>query len=353
MGMRVFKQVPRILFGRDSIGRIQELLPKKLGASDYYVYVVDSVHKKTMIANRLNLADADMLIYVDTENEPSTTMVDNLKAEVMKSKNTLPKAVIGIGGGSAMDLGKGLAVMLTNAGNAKEYQGWDLVKNPAVFKVGVPTLSGSGSEASRTAVFYSEDKKFGINSDFSMYDAILMDPSLLATVPAAQRFWTAMDCYIHSVESIEGTMINDLARSYALNGLRLCRKYFLEDGTDDELMVASFMGGASVVNSEVGICHALSYGISLELGYHHGIANCIVFNVLDEYYGIHVNDFREMLKKHHIKLPENVCAGVSPEGFERMIAMTFRMEKPLTNALGPNWREILSKEKVIELYRRM
>ncbi len=49
-------------------------------------------------------------------------------------------------------------------------------------------------------------------------------------------------------------------------------------------MVASYLGGLSVANSEVGVCHALSYGISLVLGYHHGIANCIVFNQLEEYY---------------------------------------------------------------------
>ena len=252
-----------------------------------------------------------------------------------------------------MDIGKAISVMLTNEGSSASYQGWDLVKRKGIYKVGVPTLSGTGSEASRTAVLTGPDKKFGINSDYSMFDAILLDSSLSKTVPKDQRFYTAMDCYIHCIESLEGTMINELSKSYASKALELCRRVFLEDGDEDKLFVASYLGGCSIVNSEVGICHALSYGLSLELGFRHGIANCIAFNVLDKYYGKYVDEFRMMMKLHDIKLPVGVTKSLSEESLDKMVEMTLRMEKPLTNALGVNWKDILTKDVILDLYSRM
>jgi 3-deoxy-alpha-D-manno-octulosonate 8-oxidase len=186
-----------------------------------------------------------------------------------------------------------------------------------------------------------------------MFNAIIMDSLLIKSVPTDQRFYSGMDCYIHCVESLEGTMINELSRGYADKALKLCDKVFLEDGDDDMLMTASYMGGVSIVNSEVGICHALSYGLSIELDYRHGFANCVAFNVLDEYYGGYVKKFRKMLKLHNIDLPKNVCQGLSEEAINRMIDMTLKMERPLINALGDNWKSILTRDKIRELYYKM
>ncbi len=351
--MRVFKQVPRILFGRGALVRLPELLPPLRGAEDYYLVVIDAVHRQRALDTRLPLANAQVIEWFDAKKEPSTAQVDTLRDRIAGQARPLPTAVIGIGGGSAMDVAKATAVMLTNSGSATEYQGWDLVKSPALFKVGVPTLAGSGAEASRTAVFMGKDRKFGINSDHSMFDAIVLDSELIAGVPTEQRFHSGMDCYIHCVESLQGTMINELARAYAERALTLCESVFLREGNDDELMTASFMGGCSIVNSEVGVCHALSYGLSLELGYRHGLANCVAFNVLDSYYGKAVDDFRVMLDRHHITLPTGAPRSLPADAIDRMVAMTLRMERPLTNALGSDWRKIMTPERIVDLYQRM
>ena len=118
-------------------------------------------------------------------------------------------------------------------------------------------------------------------------------------------------------------------------------------------MTASYMGGVSIVNSEVGICHALSYGLSMELGYRHGFANCVAFNVLDEFYGEWVDRFQEMLRIHQVSLPEGVCRSLDAEAVNRMVAMTLRMERPLANALGPQWHDLLTPDRIVELYERM
>ena len=347
---RVFKQVPRILFGTGALERLSELLPARGTTS--YVYVIDDVFKGSPLWARLKTAPSDRVVWFDAKTkEPSTAQVDRIRDEV--AAGGAPAAVIGIGGGSTMDVAKALSVMLNHEGSSSQYQGWDLLQRAGVFKVGVPTVSGSGSEASRTAVLMGKDKKFGINSDWSMFDAIVLDSSLVKGVPADQRFHSGMDCYIHCVESMTGTMINELSRAYADRGLELCRKVFLGEGTDDDLMVASFMGGCSIVNSEVGVCHALSYGLSLELGYRHGFANCVAFDVLEEYYGPYVTEFRSMLKRQGVTWAKGAVRKLDGAAMDRMVAMTLKMERPLTNALGPDFRDKLTPAKIKALYERM
>jgi 3-deoxy-alpha-D-manno-octulosonate 8-oxidase len=331
------------------------LLPAKTTNNDYNVYVIDDVLKGSKILENLKFDQTDWIEWFPaSKKEPSTIQVDKLRDSIVNDRNNkMPVAIIGIGGGSTMDIAKAISVMLCNDGTSRNYQGWDLVPNAGIYKIGIPTISGSGAEASRTAVLMGADRKFGINSDHSMFNAIIMDSLLIKSVPTDQRFYSGMDCYIHCVESLEGTMINELARGYADKALKLCDKVFLEDGDDDMLMTASYMGGVSIVNSEVGICHALSYGLSIELDYRHGFANCVAFNVLDEYYGDYVKKFRDMLKLHNIELPLNVCQGMSEEAIDRMIDMTLRMERPLTNALGENWKNILTRDKIRDFYLKM
>jgi 3-deoxy-alpha-D-manno-octulosonate 8-oxidase len=264
-----------------------------------------------------------------------------------------PCAVVGIGGGSAMDAAKALAIMLSNPGKTHEYQGWDKVFYTAVYKIGVPTISGTGSEVSRTTVLSGPEKKQGINSEHSLFDAIVLDPDLLNTVPIEQRFYTGMDCYIHGVESISGSFLNEFSEAFAGKSLDLCRRVFLHGADDSDLMVASYMGGCAIVYSEVGVCHALSYGISHAFGIHHGVGNCIVFDHLDQYYPKALPEFRKMLDKNGVSLPRNFASDIDDATLERMIDITLLMEKPLHNALGPKWKEILTRSKIRDLYLKI
>ena len=320
---RIFKQVPRILFGEGSLSQIKDLIPEKL-QNDILIIVDDSLPELPI----LKIVDEDRIIRFPAQlGEPKTIQVDKINVNLQNNNQKLPTAIIGIGGGSTMDVAKAVSLMLTNVGESADYQGWDLVNMPGIFKVGVPTISGSGAESSRTAVLMGKEKKFGINSDYSMFDSILLDSMLTHSIQDEQRFFTGMDCFIHCVESLQGTMTNDLSKAYASKALELFRKSYQEGYDADEMMVASYLGGASIVNSEVGICHALSYGLSLELGFRHGIANCIAFNVLDDYYGIHVKEFHSMVDKFNIYLPKNVCCDLSENKLNRMVEMTMKMEE--------------------------
>ena len=354
--MKITRFIPSALFGQKRFDDLNEfvdgLYPHK---EQYSVYLIDSVHQKTGLRERLQPGPQDLVLEFNASlHEPKTEDVDALRGEIVRRKGgVLPRVVIGIGGGSTMDVAKAVSVMLTNPGSSADYQGWDLVKNKPVPKIAVPTLSGTGAEATRTAVLTGPVKKLGINSDFSIYDAVLMDPELLKTVPADQEFYTGMDNFIHCVESINGSAMNPLGKPFALQAKAAAENFFLKEKNYSELMVGSFLGGCSIANSSVGICHALSYGIAFILGYRHGIANSIVFNQLPEYYGEDVLKFRRMLERNKVKLPSGVTGGITAEQLDRMIQLTYMLERDLISALGPDFKRILTPEKISRLYEKM
>jgi len=324
------------------------------------VFLVDDVFLPGKLAGRIPLHDRDLLLWVNVDDEPKTIYVDELTRKVKafcleSGPNLLPGGVIGIGGGSTLDLAKAVSLMLTNPGSSADYQGWDLIKNPAVYHVGIPTLSGTGAEVSRTTVLSGPEKKLGINSDHTVFDQIVLDPELIAGAPADQRFYTGMDCYIHCVESLNGTYLNTFSQSYGEKALDLCREVFLEMAPDSDakLMMASYCGGMSIAYSQVGICHALSYGLSYVLGFHHGIGNCIAFDYLEEYYPQGVREFRRMMANHGIKLPRNLAAGIEKDQLEKMIDIALVLEPLWENALGAGWKSIMTRDRIRELYQQM
>ena len=358
---RNFRTVPYVVFGQGCFNQLEDILSKqRTGSAVSMVFLVDDVFRGGTLESRLPLADRDRLIWINVDDEPKTVYVDELTAQVKAfarsaSVSAPPDGVIGIGGGAAMDLAKAVSLMLTNPGSAADYQGWDLIKNPAVYHVAVPTLSGTGAEISRTTVLTGPEKKLGINSDYTVFDQIVLDPEMTAGVPGGQWFYTGMDCYIHCVESLNGTFLNTFSRAYGEKALGLCREVFLDGGPDsaDKLMIASYFGGMSIAYSQVGVCHALSYGLSFVLGVHHGIANSIVFDYLMDFYPEGVREFRRMQEKHGIDLPRNLVAGMDAVDFEKMVDVALFLEPLWENALGKDWRHIMTRQRIRALYSKM
>ena len=353
---RNFKIVPNIIFGRGSFNQLGDILKAKRPANEStMVFVLDSVFTNTELEARLPLEKGDLLMHVNVDEEPTTNYVDELVAKVRASTSRLPDGIIGIGGGSTMDLAKAISLLLTNPGSATEYQGWDLIKYPAVYHAAVPTLAGTGAEISRTTVLTGPDKKLGINSDFTLFDQILLDPELLAGVPKEQWFYTGMDCYIHDVESLNGTFLNEFSRAYGEKSIELCRQVFLEDhpDKDDKLIMASYFGAMSIAYSQVGACHALSYGLAFVLGTHHGIGCCIAFDYLEDIYPEGVREFREMMAKHDIKLPRNITRDLDEQAMETMTSVALNLAPLWENCLGKDWQSIMTRQRVRELYNRM
>ncbi|SDP62742.1 iron-containing alcohol dehydrogenase family protein [Desulforhopalus singaporensis] len=351
-----FSLVPKVMFGRGSFAQLGDVLEERRTNSDgFVVFVLDDVFAGSELEKRLPVEDGDMVLYVNVDDEPKTEYTDLLVDKVKQHNTILPDGIVGIGGGSTLDIAKVVSLMLTNPGSSADYQGWDLIKNPAVYHVGIPTLAGTGAEISRTAILTGPEKKLGINSDYTLYDQVILDPELLKGVPKDQWFYTGMDCYIHDVESLKGTFINEFSKAYGEKSIDMCRQIFLEDhpDADDKLMMASYFGGMSIAYSQVGACHALSYGLSYVLGTHHGIGCCMAFDALDEIYPEGVLEFRKMMDRHQIVLPKKVAAPLSQEKLQLMVTTALNLTPLWENCLGPDWRHIMTREKCLELYLRM
>jgi len=355
---RNFPMVPRVVYGKGSFNQLGDILmPIRRNAEAPVIFLIDDVFEGSSLIARVPLLFNDALIFISADEEPKTQQVDSL---VLKIKNEYPEApsgIVGIGGGTLLDLAKATAIMLTNKGSASEYQGWDLVHKRAVYHLGIPTISGTGAEVSRTTVLLGPGKKLGINSDYTVFDQVILDPDLAIGVPRDQWFYTGMDCFIHCIESLNGTYLNAFSQSYGEKALELCKEVYLEELSDcesrEKLMMASWHGGMSIAYSQVGIAHAMSYGLSFLLGTRHGLGNCLVFQHLGAFYPEGVKLFLEIKQRLGIQLPQDLCKNLSEKEMDTMITVALSMEPLWENALGKDWRKKISGEDLRQIYQKI
>jgi len=347
--------------GRGAIAGLSALInARRKAPDDYCILFVDQFFKDSTLFSRIELANRDRVIFVPTEDEPKTSSINLLYRQLSENMQQLPCVIVGIGGGITLDTAKAISNLMTNGGQSEDYQGWDLVKKPGIYKIGVPTISGTGAESSRTCVLtnFESGLKLGMNSDYTMYDQLVLDYELTASVPRDQYFYTGMDSYIHCLESLNGRFRNAVGDSFSDQALKLSREIFLSDDMKsdicrEKLMIASYLGGCAIAHSFVGVIHPFSAGLSVVLGIHHGIANCMVMTAMQEFYPKEVDEFWNMAEKQSVNIPRGVCKQLTDEQFVQLYHATIIHEKPLSNALGDNFREILTLEKAINIFQRM
>jgi 3-deoxy-alpha-D-manno-octulosonate 8-oxidase len=322
------------------------------------VFFIDHFFRDGALAARLPAEQGDLIIYVATAAEPTTDYMDVLAAQVRASGAALPCCMVALGGGATMDACKAVANLMTNPGLAEDYQGWELVKNPPVYKIAVPTLAGTGSECSRTCVLSNVKKrlKLGMNSDHTVFDQVIMDPELTRSVPRDQFFHTGMDTYMHCFETLTGSYRNRIVDALAEKAVAMCEDIFLSDDMMSEvnlekMMIASYLGG--MATGYVGVVHPFSAGLSVALHMRHGIANCYALPVLEDIYPAHHAAFMRMKERQQVSLPGGVCRNLHSEDYEALYAGTIVHENSLSNRLGPDFKNILTKEDVIERFKRM
>ena len=361
-GVGNVRNVSRYLFSKGAICRLPDVLAfRREQGSNRVIFLLDEFFKEnSKPVRQLPFEAKDQLIYVSTKEEPTTDGIDALVKQLRDDGVEDVCAVVGIGGGVTLDTAKAVSNLITNGGFAADYQGWDLVRVPGVFKIGIPTLSGTGAEATRTCVMTNKDTdlKLGMNSDHTVFDQLILDPDLTATVPRDQYFFTGMDAWIHCVEALNGSYRNSIGDAFSNQAIALCRSVFngedmMSDESRGKLMVASYLGGCAIATSYVGVVHPFSAGLSVVLDLHHCVANCIVMMVMEPYYPKEYEEFRTFINRNKIEIPTNVCQGLSDTQFDELYRATIVHEKPLTNALGPEFRLELTERRVRELFEKM
>ena len=355
-----FNNIDKVCYGPGSFDQLGDIIePVRQENDHFFVFVVDNYFKGKALADRIPVQKGDVVEYIDVDpKEPTTEQIDELRDRILAEKG-MPAGIVGIGGGSIMDIAKAAALMFKNEGSSTLYQGLNLIKQEGIYHCGVPTISGTGAECSMTAVLTGPVKKLGLKCEWTVFNQVVLDPTLTATVPTNQWFYTGMDTFIHCIESETGIFYNAFSRAYGEQSLKLCREVFLGEDSgqtaenDEKLMIASLFGGLSLTYSEVGVCHALSYGLSKILEYKHGYANCIAFYHLEDFYGDAVNEFKEMVTFHQVELPQNLSADWSEETITAMAEVAYNLPHMWTHALGHDWENKITLDDIKELYKRL
>jgi 3-deoxy-alpha-D-manno-octulosonate 8-oxidase len=182
---RNFKMVSKVIFGQGCFKQLGDILqaPRTINGS-FVVFLVDDVFKLSSLGKKIPMADDDMMIWVNVDKEPTTEYVDTLTDKIRFLSQKLPAGIIGIGGGSTMDLAKAVSLMLTNDGLLGEAtRGGTLSKPQAYTMPEFPHCPEPAPKFQGPQYFAGPDKKLGINSDHTVFDQIVLDPELILDAP--------------------------------------------------------------------------------------------------------------------------------------------------------------------------
>lgn len=283
--------VKKTLFGIGCLEMLGERL-KKMGISKVLLVMDKELAQgplKERVADILASSSIDWILYSDVTPEPSPEVADN-GAELGRKANV--RAVVGIGGGSTLDVAKAISVLITNPGRAKEYIGLDLVKFPGVPSIMIPTTAGTGSETTFTAVFTmrEEKKKGGINSPYLYPELAILDPELTLTTPPLVTAYTGMDALVHAMESYVSKSSHFLSRPLSWQALELIVDNIRKatyDGLDiharANMLKGSYLAGLGLAMAGVGLVHAMAYPLGAFYDIPHGMANAVMLPYVVEY----------------------------------------------------------------------
>ncbi|MHB0870160.1 MAG: iron-containing alcohol dehydrogenase [Chloroflexota bacterium] len=228
-------------------------------------------------------------VYTEVEPEPSVQSVDRAGQAAQATGCDL---VIGIGGGSAMDTAKAVAVLLANGGKVEDYLGIGLVPKRGVPSILTPTTSGTGAETTPNSLFYVpalRDKK-AIVSPHTVPDVAIVDPLLTMTVPPSVTAATGVDALCHAVEAYTSLNASPLTDMYALEAIRLIGanlRTAVGNGNDlparEAMARASFYAGIAIANAGTNAVHALAYPLQGQHRITHGIANSLLLPYVLEF----------------------------------------------------------------------
>jgi len=279
-----FTGAKKIVFGRGSFASLPEHLAE-LRVSRPLIVLDRNLAEagfREKVSALLDQARMKYALYDKTEPEPPLELADEGTKIALKKRCD---GVVGIGGGSAMDLAKAIAVLSANKGKAEDYLGLNRVPGPGLPKIMVPTTAGTGSEVTFTSVFIRKKlkKKEGINSPHLYPELALLDPELTLTLPPHPTAATGIDALCHAIESYTSINASPMSEMISLEAIQLISdnlRTAVHDGGSIEareaMLLGSLYAGLGLANAGVTAVHSLSYPLGGKYGVSHGLANTIM-----------------------------------------------------------------------------
>lgn len=277
-----FYQPQRLVFGSGCMSQCLEYI---VGLRPQHLHVLTSTVLAPLAAKvERELAGAGVAVSVDAEVPAEPTVAD-CEAAIAKAREAGATCVLGLGGGSVLDVAKLVAAFVRGEQRLEETFGIGLLRGRACHLVCMPTTSGTGSEVSPNAILLDEAAKLkkAVISPYLVPDAVFVDPALTVTVPAMVTAATGLDALAHCLESYTNKFAHPLVDVYALKGIELAGKYLLRavrEPNDLEaregMSLASLYGGLCLgpVNTAAG--HAIAYPLGSEYHIAHGVSVALV-----------------------------------------------------------------------------
>ena len=269
---------------------LAQLSVKKPGII-YDANIAGTLYFQEVLRNFTSAYPNAVLYCNDFGGEPTYTYLETV-AEFFRGNP--PDAIVAIGGGSTLDLGKGIALLMTNTVPALSLKGFPSGVNDPLPLVTVPSLLGSGAEISYNAVFIDEieGRKLGINSRKNFPKKAVIDPQLSMTAPLESVIASAMDSLVHCVDSFGSIKHTALSRIFAVEGFQRTF-YALQQNQLDraesrlDLAIGSVCGTAALMNSGDGPTNGFAYYLGVKHRVPHGLAGAIFLKEVMRYNHLH------------------------------------------------------------------
>lgn len=200
--------------------------------------------------------------------------------------------LIGVGGGSAIDIAKGVAAFASHEGPLAELFGVDLVKRKGPPLIAIPTTAGTGSEVTNVAIFSDKQAqlKKGIVSDYLLPDVALVSPLMTLTCPRSVTAASGVDALVHAIESYLSVNASPITDAIALGAIKLIVKALPKAYANpsnlqarEDMATASLMAGMAFGNAGVGAVHALAYPLGGRFNIAHGVSNALLLPYVMEW----------------------------------------------------------------------
>lgn len=274
----------RVVFGCGVVAEVGGLIQERFGVRSVYIVTDPGVRRAGLlkkVEDSLNTAGIHYSVFEEVLPNPT---IENVEAGL----TVLPGdcgVIVAVGGGSPIDVAKAIAVVATNGGSIKDYEGMNKVKKPKLPVVAVPTTAGTGSEVTASAVITdrTRQRKMAIISQFIPPELAVVDPLLTVSIPPALTASTGMDALTHAIEAYVSRAAMPMTDALALYSIRLIGKNLRRAvfcGGDlsarENMMMASLMAGAAFANARLGLVHAMAHPLGGVFNMPHGVANAIL-----------------------------------------------------------------------------
>ncbi|OQP38785.1 alcohol dehydrogenase [Niastella yeongjuensis] len=279
----------KLVFGKNTLEQLPDEVTALSCTRALVITITPLLNQLKGFTSKLEASGVQVQTNTGIVNEPSFAEVQQLLQEV---KGFNPDVVIGIGGGSVLDVAKVIAALLDNEQGLKDIVGIGFLKRRPKKLICIPTTSGTGSEVSPNSILVDEtdNQKKGIISPFLVPDIVYVDPLLTMGVPPAITAATGIDALTHCLEAYTNLFAHPFIDVYAYEGMRLIAANIVQavqNGNDEEartqVAMGSLLGGFCLGPVNTAGVHALSYPLGSAYHLAHGLSNALLLPYVMEF----------------------------------------------------------------------